>query len=525
MQVLFDSFTVLAVSAGAVFFLAGTVGLLRFPDSLSRLHALTKADNLGLGLVVLGLLPQADWTAGGAEADYGLAAGPIGRRDSHPTRCSRGAAREPGGMTAAMVLDVGLALLVVAVAVWIVAAGSAFAAVVGFVSFGLLLALAWVRLAAVDVALTEAAIGSGVTGALLMTAASRLRPTKSRSAGERPGAFLHVVAAVLAVLVSAGLAALVLIPASPAPSLAPAAAVHLPELDVLNPVTAVLMAYRAVDTLLEKIVLLLALIGVWSLAPDRFWGGAPGLWPRSRPDGALTLLARLLPPIGIVVGIYILWVGAIAPGGAFQGGAILAAMWLLIMIAGLRPVPEIGQTMVTARAGRRAGGLPDGGVRGICPAQRLSVVPGTVHETADHRHRGGVDLVDRRDPRSPGRRPTGTRAAAMNAATLYGLCSAALVGLGLFGAIVHPQPLRKILAFNLLGGGVFLQFGVIARRGAAAGMGGDPVPQAMVITGIVVAFSATALAVTLLLRLYQVSGSATLSIETQSSSESDGGGR
>ncbi len=113
----------------------------------------------------------------------------------------------------------------------------------------------------------------------------------------------------------------------------------------------------------------------------------------------------------------------------------------------------------------------------------------------------------------------------MSAATLYGLCSAVLVGLGLFGAIVHPQPLRKILAFNLLGAGVFLQFGVIARRGAAAGMGGDPVPQAMVITGIVVAFSATALAVTLLLRLYQVSGGATLSVETQSRSASDGGGR
>jgi multicomponent Na+:H+ antiporter subunit G len=60
MRVLLDIFTVLAVSAGAVFFLAGTIGLLRFPDSLTRLHALTKADNLGLGLVVLGLLPQAD---------------------------------------------------------------------------------------------------------------------------------------------------------------------------------------------------------------------------------------------------------------------------------------------------------------------------------------------------------------------------------------------------------------------------------------------------------------------------------
>ena len=43
-----------------LFFLAGTVGLLRFPDALSRLHALTKADNLGLGLVVLGLLPRAE---------------------------------------------------------------------------------------------------------------------------------------------------------------------------------------------------------------------------------------------------------------------------------------------------------------------------------------------------------------------------------------------------------------------------------------------------------------------------------
>ena len=52
-------FTVLAVSAGACFFVAGTVGLLRFPDSLTRLHALTKVDNLGLGLIVLGLLPRA----------------------------------------------------------------------------------------------------------------------------------------------------------------------------------------------------------------------------------------------------------------------------------------------------------------------------------------------------------------------------------------------------------------------------------------------------------------------------------
>ena len=54
-----DLVTFVAVPLGAIFFLAGTVGLLRFPDASTRLHALTKADNLGLALIVLGLLPQA----------------------------------------------------------------------------------------------------------------------------------------------------------------------------------------------------------------------------------------------------------------------------------------------------------------------------------------------------------------------------------------------------------------------------------------------------------------------------------
>ncbi|MFW9610856.1 MAG: cation:proton antiporter [Fluviibacter sp.] len=58
MSLLLDAWSVVAVSAGVFFFLAGTVGLLRFPDALTRLHALTKADNLGLGLIVFGLLPQ-----------------------------------------------------------------------------------------------------------------------------------------------------------------------------------------------------------------------------------------------------------------------------------------------------------------------------------------------------------------------------------------------------------------------------------------------------------------------------------
>ena len=98
----------------------------------------------------------------------------------------------------------------------------------------------------------------------------------------------------------------------------------------------------------------------------------------------------------------------------------------------------------------------------------------------------------------------------MTAPILAGLTGAALIGLGIYGLLVLAHPLRKLVAFNLLGSGVFLMFGILARKGAAAGFAADPVPQAMVITGIVVAFSATALAVALLLRLFETSGKATM---------------
>jgi multicomponent Na+:H+ antiporter subunit C len=98
----------------------------------------------------------------------------------------------------------------------------------------------------------------------------------------------------------------------------------------------------------------------------------------------------------------------------------------------------------------------------------------------------------------------------MSVATLFGLGASIAAGIGLYGLITNVHPLRKLLAFNLLGSGVFVFFGVVARRGATADFHGDPVPQALVITGIVVAFAATALAIALLLRLFQTSGSTTL---------------
>ncbi len=110
----------------------------------------------------------------------------------------------------------------------------------------------------------------------------------------------------------------------------------------------------------------------------------------------------------------------------------------------------------------------------------------------------------------------------MSATLLYGIAAAGLVALGLFGLVVQVAVLRKILAFNLLGAGVFLLFGVVAKRGGA-----DPVPQAMVITGLVVAFAGTALAVAMALRMRQITGAVSIVEPTDRGTvePSDGEGR
>jgi multisubunit Na+/H+ antiporter MnhB subunit len=242
--------------------------------------------------------------------------------------------------------DAGLALLVVALAVWTVVARSTFAAAVGFVAYGMLLTLVWVQLRGVDVALIEGAIGSGLTGAMLIAAAARLRGTEAAARAERPGLPTRIAAALVAACVTAALAVAVLALPDPAPSLAQLTADNLPATGVGNPITGVLMAFRATDTMLEAIVVLFAMIGVWSLAPDRAWGGRPGRLHRADPDGILAWLARVLPPIGIVVAVYIFWIGADSPGGKFQGASILAAMWLLAVMAGLTDAPPVSRTPV-----------------------------------------------------------------------------------------------------------------------------------------------------------------------------------
>ncbi|WP_037263042.1 hydrogen gas-evolving membrane-bound hydrogenase subunit E [Roseivivax halodurans] len=197
------------------------------------------------------------------------------------------------------------------------------ASVAAFMVLGLLVALSWVRLAAPDVALAEAAIGAGLTGALFLRAARRLGPLRPAA-----GRTLAVPAALVASGLGGGLA-WVFASASPPAIYAPLVAASLPESGVSNPVTAVLLNFRAWDTLLEIAVLVVALLVANLLGSRR-------LVPVSL--GEMTLpFARIVAPISILLAGHLLWQGSSAPGGAFQAGAVLAGGLLALVLAGLAP--------------------------------------------------------------------------------------------------------------------------------------------------------------------------------------------
>jgi len=98
----------------------------------------------------------------------------------------------------------------------------------------------------------------------------------------------------------------------------------------------------------------------------------------------------------------------------------------------------------------------------------------------------------------------------MSLALLYGLVGVALVGMGLYAALAARHLLRRLLGVNLLGGGVFLMLVALGARAAGTEGRADPVAHALVLTGIVVAISATALALALLRRMHASEGSARL---------------
>lgn len=228
-----------------------------------------------------------------------------------------------------------LAGVILLLALASVAARGRFPAVALYVSYGVLVAIAWVRLGAVDVALAEAAIGAGLTGVLLLGVVGRLTAAE-------PIPFRLAPPLVAAGLAAALMLAIADISADPGEGLGALAVTQLDRAGAENPVTAVLLSFRGWDTFLETVVLGIALVAIWALGRDVAWGGRPSIRQRVRPDGVLATFGRFLPPLGLVIGIYLVWTGASAPGGAFQGGTVLAAVWLLAMMAALVEPPAIG---------------------------------------------------------------------------------------------------------------------------------------------------------------------------------------
>jgi len=219
--------------------------------------------------------------------------------------------------------------------------------IVLFIVFGLMSALAWVRLSAPDVALAEAAIGTGLTGALLLTTLHHVRDAPPA----RVSVPLGVVVANLGLcaLILGGLSAAFLATPLQAPGLVAPVVQNMAASGVEHPVTAVLLNFRAYDTLMEVVVLLAAIVAVWMVERGTAQAPAPVLGEVYRG------FARLALPAIVVIGAYLLWAGAQAPGGAFQGGAVLAAVGLLLLLSrlyhpqpGHRPVARLAFVLGTA---------------------------------------------------------------------------------------------------------------------------------------------------------------------------------
>ena len=222
--------------------------------------------------------------------------------------------------------DLLLAALLIGLAWAAVATRNLKRGVVLFIAFGLLLATAWARLRAPDLALAEAAIGAGIAGALLLAALRdepRIEPVEA-GASAVSRRLLDVAIVLLAAIITWGL--LDALAHGEGERLASAVRQQIGASGVSHPVTAVLLNFRAYDTLLELAVILAAVLGILSLGPARsaFRGAGP----------VLGGLIRWLVPLLILTAGYLLWLGAFAPGGAFQAGAVLAAAGVLLRLGG-----------------------------------------------------------------------------------------------------------------------------------------------------------------------------------------------
>lgn len=229
----------------------------------------------------------------------------------------------------------------------VVATRALFRSVVLFMVFGLLMAVTWARLGAPDVALAEAVIGAGIAGALLLGACKAMLsdPVPERAASAVPSTPVpRPLAAAISILSGTVLAWLMAARPSVTGAVPDAVAAESAGHFLSNPVSMVLLDMRAFDTLMETVVLLLACAGTRALANQSGLAApfAPGPEHRRRTEPLVTVITPFL----LVVALYLLWAGSHAPGGAFQAGALLAALGILYQLTGgLQPTANAGPTV------------------------------------------------------------------------------------------------------------------------------------------------------------------------------------
>lgn len=244
-------------------------------------------------------------------------------------------------MDTSLILDTTLAALIIWTAWQSVTSREVFRAVVLFIVFGLMLALAWLRLGAPNVALAEAAVGAGLTGVLFLETLGHLRRRKTVEPPEPPAArALRRWGVGAPVMIAGGLLAVLALGLDHggAVGVGPRILDQQDETGMGNAVTSVLLDFRGFDTLLEVVVVLLAVVGAYGMAPHGPALRPPGV-PREPRQPLLRWFVHRLAPVGLLVGGYLWWVGGEAPGGAFQAAAVFGAVYALLRVTGQESAP------------------------------------------------------------------------------------------------------------------------------------------------------------------------------------------
>lgn len=288
-------------------------------------------------------------------------------------------------MTGPGIIDIVVGLAVLVAATVALAVRDRLTSVVTFILLGVLLAVLWTTERAPDVALAEAAIGTGVTGALLVDAVADRRSSRASSGRGRGRLIAWAAAAtggavLVVVLISGVLAADGSGTAAP---LTGAVDEAMASAAVDHEITAVLLDFRAYDTLLEVAVILVAVVGAYALASavPSGAGGSSGAMPATSasprpPAQTLVDFLRVAAPVLLLLAAWLLFAGAYQPGGAFQGGAMLAGTAILAAGAGAAPTLLEGfRGRVTVSIGPLAF-LAAGGAGALFAGHWLHMPPG-----------------------------------------------------------------------------------------------------------------------------------------------------